>query len=157
MAIRESWERISEELVRLKDPVELFVPSGGGLSREPVEARRGAAVAELGQLPNQVEATLAIPEADTMIELVFTRGGGLPEVDLRIRRSGLAISDREQAWQLIFRRDTGEEVRAAWLEPGEEVTIPRVEGGDFVLSLFNEELATTYEILIAMMAYPAPK
>lgn len=151
MAAGETWETVSEALVRLAEPLEVFMPSQGGLATEPAGTRGAAVLGPEPEYPDQVQATVTLPETNTTIELVFGRAGALEEVDLRVRESRAVTVDERTGWQLKFVRDTGEEVRAAWLEPGEEVTIPRVEGGSFVLSLLDEDSGTAYEIPIVII------
>ena len=150
MAAGETWETVSEALVRLAEPLEVFMPSQGGLATEPAGTLGAAVLGPEPEYPDQVQATVTLPETNTTIELVFGRAGALEEVDLRGRESRAVTVDERTGWQLKFVRDTGEEVRAAWLEPGEEVTIPRVEGGSFVLSLLDEDRGTAYEIPIVI-------
>ncbi len=149
------WDKLESSLSRLKEAISLQLPAEGGLSFEPVVAaagapsrlRRRAATAQ-GEAGDEfvAEAQLDMPEIEGTLEIRFVRLGAASEVSLLLRSMHRAGDVR-----INFRTHTGQEVRAAWLMPGDEVCIPQVPGGNYVIRVHDRAQVVTYEIPLMVL------
>ena len=143
----EMWQRTKEGALRLIAPVDVYIPEGGGVQFEPAPALRGL-TAVAGE--TQMDVPIVLPQGRVGVELAFERVGEDPTVTVKVGPTALGDSSSSQQFHIAFRDSSGALKRTAVMSPGDELALPYVGAGHYVMALEvpDAELACEIPIVI---------
>jgi hypothetical protein len=164
MSAESAWQKVSDNVRRLAKDLEITLGGGGPATAEPAmqfrwrdrsQAAGGAridegaagAVADIEQqTPTSMSTSLDFPELGAGLELEIEQE--LPEMSVTINVRPIYPEvevEQEGEFRVIYRRDD-EDRMACWIGRGDEITIPNVEEGQFVLVVVGRDVPCIYEI-----------
>lgn len=157
------WESVREGVHRLKGALEISLTGAAGAGTRPTLAYawRGAEdeegqeppLADVEQSsPSSLKTGLEFPELGVGLELEVERTEPSMQVSVQARPYFPDTEVRCEDIRVVFRRSSGEEMMACWLGEGDEMTIPRVDGGQFVFVITSPDVPSIYEIPLAVLA-----